>query len=190
MSLVISKECTLCKVTFPVSEFHRDRTYKDGRKSSCKKCQLKKKKVGRQENPDDYRRSTREAMDRYRAANPEKVKARFAAWREVNAEAHRAMCKSHYHKNKGMYLRLCAERRASEILAFRPFCLELFDLVIREAFDLARQRYEVTGINWHVDHIVPLRSKVVCGLHSEYNIAVIPAAENIAKGNRYWPGMP
>lgn len=41
-----------------------------------------------------------------------------------------------------------------------------------------------------VDHIVPLGHPLVCGLHVEHNLRVIPVQENTAKGNRWWPDMP
>lgn len=47
-----------------------------------------------------------------------------------------------------------------------------------------------TGIPHEVDHIVPLQSPIVCGLHVPCNLQVIPMRENCAKGNRYWPDMP
>lgn len=87
-------------------------------------------------------------------------------------------------------LRYGARRRASVRMSFKPFDKELFSLVEYEAYHLAVTREEETGIKWQVDHIVPINSHLVCGLHSEYNLAVIPKKENLSKGNRYWPDMP
>lgn len=47
-----------------------------------------------------------------------------------------------------------------------------------------------SGVEFHVDHIVPLRSPNVCGLHVHTNLTVVPWHVNIAKGNRHWPDMP
>ncbi len=41
-----------------------------------------------------------------------------------------------------------------------------------------------------IDHIVPLKSKIVCGLHCLENLQYLPSAENQAKKNYFWPDMP
>lgn len=55
---------------------------------------------------------------------------------------------------------------------------------------MARKLRQETGIEYQVDHVIPIQSPVVCGLHWEGNLQVIPKLANVLKSNRFWPDMP
>lgn len=48
---------------------------------------------------------------------------------------------------------------------------------------------ELTGQPYVVDHIVPLASPLVSGLHCPANLEVVRKPENQAKSNLFWPQM-
>jgi 5-methylcytosine-specific restriction endonuclease McrA len=62
---------------------------------------------------------------------------------------------------------------------------ELTSLVVAEAHDLRKLRNQLTNIEWHVDHIIPLKHSLVCGLHIWSNLRVIPKSINLHKGNKF-----
>ena len=101
------------------------------------------------------------------------------------SEARRA-ARTKWAKNNQTYFTAMRSYRRTLEKALDPF--EFW--VLQEAVSLARLRETVVGGRWHVDHIVPLKSKIVCGLHCSANLQVIPAIINSSKGNRVWPDMP
>ena len=76
-----------------------------------------------------------------------------------------------------------AMRRAVELEAFPSWgCRK----AIAEIFRTRNTLNKIYGKGaYHVDHIVPLKGKNVCGLHVACNLQVITAEANLRKGNRY-----
>ena len=103
---------------------------------------------------------------------------------------------THGRSNTASYKRAKkAKRRARELQACPKWADELTTLVNEEAFDKARELYKITGVEHHVDHIVPLVAKrnnkhVCCGLHVYYNLQVITKEENLKKNCHNWEDSP
>ena len=70
------------------------------------------------------------------------------------------------------------ERRATPPWADRT--------AIGHFYRLARIATAGTGVRWSVEHIVPLRHPLVCGLHCPDNLTLSPLDANVRKGNSWW----
>jgi hypothetical protein len=105
----------------------------------------------------------------------------YKANKEAIAEQRSVYQKANLH----IYSSNTAKRRASKKNA-TPAWADLE--AIKGMYQLAAV-FNRTGMNLQVDHIVPLQGKMVCGLHCEANLQLMPASDNISKGNRHWPDM-
>lgn len=164
------KICSLCKVEKPLASFSPDKRESSGVQSRCKTCFAEIMRKRRAKNPEAHRlavsKSTKknysaklERNNIYRANNPEKV----YQWKKKDRT-----------ENKARILADCAKRRTK--LAGET-SVEIQQLYILRDFYQAMS----LGERFHVDHIIPLSRG---GLHVYKNMRVIPAIDNLRKGNK------
>lgn len=114
------------------------------------------------------------------AQNPEAEKARLKARYLENREAELEMRRAHYLENKAAYVARAKARKALIAERTPPWA----DTAKIQAVYEEAEAFRSLGLEVHVDHVVPLQGKTVCGLHVHNNLRVILAAENIAKSNK------
>lgn len=78
----------------------------------------------------------------------------------------------------------CKKRRAKKLKAIPKWSSDFDAFVMQEAAKLAKLRQKHLGMEFHVDHCIPLQGKFVSGLHCADNLQVIPASQNLEKGNK------
>jgi hypothetical protein len=103
-------------------------------------------------------------------------------WDSRNSEYVKSYRKDYYEANKEKCkqngtLNWKSKKRASVKWADRKAILEFY----REAKRLTK----LTGIQFHVDHVIPLNGKNVSGLHVETNLQTIPWLFNNMKYNSF-----
>lgn len=89
--------------------------------------------------------------------------------------------KKYYKTNKSAVLARSHKRRAAEIQA-TPMWYEHEEIM--NLYQECRDISVSTGIQHHVDHIIPLRGSNVCGLHCLANLQILTASDNLSKGNK------
>ena len=149
---------------------------------------------------DKHKEARAEYSKTYRAANSGPLREYARSWSLNNTERVRGYRQHTNHTpsartararyktaNPAKQAAYWAAREARKIKATPTWSNKA---AIDAVYELARLATELTGIRHSVDHMVPLRSKTVCGLHVQWNLRVVSQSENSVKGNRHWPGMP
>lgn len=126
----------------------------------------------------------------WRKNNAEKDRENSKLYRKNNPQKFRDYCKSWATKYPHKVTAKTVRREASKLKATPSWLSDSHIDEILDLYTMAKMFRIYTGIEYHVDHIVPLRGETVCGLHVPWNLQLLPWNENLSKQNKYWPDMP
>ena len=210
MKYCTNKECEKVNPQ-SLSQFNKDVGRKDGLSSRCRSCRKIEKIEYYEKNKDvmlvksaKYISENKEKVVAYRHAYYQEYKEELLVemaiyyqenrdnkiayqtdYYKENREEKLAYQSDYKRKNRGKVNALHAKRKAAKLLATPPWLTkEHFSQI--EAFYIEAVRLtKETGILHHVDHIIPLQGKDVCGLHVPWNLQILTAAENTSKSNKY-----
>lgn len=181
------KSCSKCGVLKLFNEFHNSNRSKDGKRQVCKGCRKSEDK-GANDRAKRYYWDNRDKVlglvKEYAKRRPDVAAKSQKVWLEKNGYVYQTKWSKN---NPGKVNALTAKRRAFKRNATPSWAN--FE-VMKAIYVESRRMTEDTKILHHVDHIVPLQSKIVCGLHCEFNLQILTATDNLKKFNLHWPDMP
>jgi len=156
---VSKKACTKCGKKLPLEKFYKVANNKSGKLRSACKSCI----IHGNTSKEGYKEYQRQ----YRQKNKGRKNSYYRQYRQ---------------DRPGYNAEQIAKREAQKLQA-QPRWLHPIDLY------LIKVMYYTRPDDHHVDHIVPLRSDKVCGLHVPWNLQHLPASDNVSKGNYWWPDM-
>lgn len=128
----------------------------------------------------------------YYQRNKAKWEVKKGQWALANPEANRE-CKRHYReRNKAKrkaYNKTWAQKNAGKVTAY-SVAYQLSKKRAMPQWLTPEQVKDIEAIyanrpkGYHVDHVVPLNGKNVCGLHVGWNLQYLLKEENIKKSNK------
>jgi hypothetical protein len=176
-----TKKCSKCGEEKSLSEFYKKKRGKLGVAGSCKSCMKADNKARYESGGKERWSKTRndwrvanpvkcsESQRKYRSKNKDKVALSHKRWAQANPDKRSAS----------------AAKRHSAKLQRRPSWAN--EQLIDAFYIEAKRLEELTGIKFHVDHIIPMQGELVSGLDVETNLQLLPAHENQAKHNSFDP---
>lgn len=167
-------ECSNNSNMSPERKSYRSNRYKENRKRYRNMAK------------ENYRKNRKKRLkyDKiYYNTNKERILKRTKDYYRKNKERIIETSKEYYRNNKHAYIENATRRRVAK--------LERTIILSKQHEDDMKHIYEQAallrylGYDVHVDHIVPLQGELVSGLHVPWNLQIIPAEENLSKGNKF-----
>ncbi len=161
--------CKTCCLEKPLNEFTKNSRCNYGVTNKCLKCSA------------EYSLKYYYDNTELRAeAQKKSVAKRKSKGKDVN-KAQREWARRNPHSKRFH----AAQRKTHVKQATPPWLTDSQKSHIKRTYKLAQIIKDATGVDYHVDHIVPLRGKNICGLHIPENLRVLRADLNLSKSNIY-----
>lgn len=109
--------------------------------------------------------------------NPAKHREAIMRWRKANRQSYNAYSREWTKAHLQYYAFQAAKRRAARLRS-TPSWLS------PDQLEEIKKIYLLCPKGMHVDHIVPLQGKTVCGLHVPWNLQYLTPLENSQKKNK------
>jgi hypothetical protein len=151
-------------------------------KGSCVECMKEDwalDNIKRSQKPKSE--ASKAAGRRYYEKNKDVVKARANARPKKEVIQYKRKYKE---ANPELYKALVSVRKRRHRAATPKWITPEQKLAMRQLYLQAMELTKLTGERYVVDHIVPLISDEVCGLHVPWNLRVITQEENLKKSNK------
>lgn len=197
------KQCIICSLTKPFTEFGKHATTADRLMQRCKPCQSAYNKQYR----DGHKDRIKLLNAAYHKQHADTIRNRSQKWIKNNPERRKELLDSNYqrHKEAGTLDKYYGKRdpqvarerakqwrkdnparvaynianaRARRLQAIPPWVTKQERTAIKQLYEQCQQKTIDTGIPHQVDHIIPLVSDVVCGLHCLANLQILTAEDN------------
>ena len=116
--------------------------------------------------------------------HPEKRKEIVAKARNKHREKRNTTNRAWNSLNQHIKTAHEAKRRAAKLQRTPNWLTQAHFDEIEDFYTIAKMFQLYSGQQYHVDHIVPLQGKKVSGLHTPWNLQVLPFKENLSKSNK------
>ena len=177
----MEKECIRCGEVKPLDGFGLDKRKTSGRSGACKECESARQRKYYKKNRDEivvYKK-------KHYADNRDKYLAHQRKYYKENLDDITAGKKKDREENPEKYAAKTAKRRAALLERIPSWSNEEEKIAIEKVYENCRLMSILTGIPHEVDHVVPMQGKNISGLHHSTNLAIIPAALNGSKNNKW-----
>ena len=199
----MTKFCNKCQTLKSIAEFGKDKNRHDGLHYACLACRrlvrIANSEAIKLQKREHYARNREVLLERKRLSYPKQAEAKIAyGIKRYQAKRDEILKKQKQYiaQRPDYYKQFRAlnpekinakenKRKAAKLQRIPCWLTEDDFWMIEQAYEICALRTKITGIKWHVDHIIPLQGKLVSGLHMPYNLQVIPASVNTSKGNKF-----